>query len=131
LAAADGELATARSNLKWNKLAMLMLKEISSLIPPGETFLLVDDDQVGGELFSGRTAWPFLERDGKYWGPPSDDASAICELERLRQLGASFTVFAWPAFWWLDYYAGFHSYLREKHPCVLENDRVVVFDLRR
>jgi hypothetical protein len=66
---------------------------------------------------------------GQYGGPPPDDATAIRELERLRQSGASFIVFARPAFWWLDYHAAL-CHLRSAFRCVLENDRLVVFDLR-
>ena len=58
------------------------------------------------------------------------DLAAIRELERLRQAGASFMVFAWPAFWWLDYYARFRRHLRSRFRCALENDRLIAFDLR-
>ena len=37
----------------------------------------------------------------------------------------------WPAFWWLEYYTGLHRYLRTWYRCLLENERVVVFDLRQ
>ena len=40
------------------------------------------------------------------------------------------SVFAWTAFWWLDHYAGLRRHLREHYRSVLENDRVVVFDLQ-
>ena len=60
-----------------------------------------------------------------------DDETAIRELERLRRSGASFLAFAWPAFWWLDYYSEFSGYLRAKFPCLLENKHLVVFDLRK
>jgi hypothetical protein len=39
-------------------------------------------------------------------------------------------VFAWPAFWWLDVYQKFHHYLRSNFAPLLENERLVVFDLR-
>jgi 2-polyprenyl-3-methyl-5-hydroxy-6-metoxy-1,4-benzoquinol methylase len=130
LAAVRAELAAARAKLMWNDRVLQMVKEINSLISPGETFLLVDDDQIGAGFFSSRTVLPFPEQDGKYGGPPSDDASAVREFERLRQYGAGFMVFAFPAFWWLDYYPAFHSYLRGKYHCALENDRLVVFDVR-
>ena len=100
-------------------------------VPPGERFILVDQEQFGNEISTGHCAIPFLERDGKYWGPPPDDVTAIHELERLRKSGANFIVFGWPAFWWLDYYAEMHHYLRSKYNCVLKNDRLVIFDLRR
>ncbi len=108
----------------------LTTQDISSLIPPTESFILVDEDQFGLLLSSGRRTILFSEREGQYWGPPPDDEVAIRELERLRQVGAGFIVFAWPAFWWFDYYSEFHRHLRSRFQCVLEHDRLVVFDLR-
>ncbi|MDP8922821.1 MAG: hypothetical protein M3O34_08090 [Chloroflexota bacterium] len=106
-------------------------RELAGVLPDGDPFIMVDDNQWGtGAVVAGRRAIPFLERDGQYWGKPPDDATAIRELERLRQSGARFIVFGWPAFWWLDHYAEFHRHLRSRFRCLLENDRVVVFDLR-
>ena len=105
-------------------------QEINTLIPPGNTFVLVDEDQwATGGVVSGRHCIPFLEQDGRYGGPPPDDDTAIQELERLRRAGASFVVFAWPAFWWLAYYTGLHHHLRAHFRCVLETKRLLVFDL--
>jgi hypothetical protein len=106
-------------------------KEIAGNIPGGETLVLVDDAQLGSTLLSGQHAIPFLERDNQDWGPPADDGTAISELARLRQSGANFIVFAWPAFWWLEYYSEFSRHLRSHYRCILENERLVVFDLRR
>ncbi len=115
----------------WMKRVGKATAEIAALIPAGDSFILVDQDECGtGGVVAGRRCIPFLERDGQYWGSPPDDATAIREFERLRQSGATFMVFAWPAFWWLDYYSGFQRHLRSKFRCVLENDRLVVFDLR-
>lgn len=109
----------------------LASQELSALIPEGETFILVDQDQWWmGLVVDDRHRIPFLEREGQYWGPPPDDDTAIREFERLRQSGASFIVFIWPAFWWLEYYSGLHRYLCSRFRCVLNNARLVVFDLR-
>jgi hypothetical protein len=108
----------------------LAAQEVAALLPPGHTVILVDDEELGGKVGTGHRRIPFLERDGQYWGPPPDDITAIRELERLRHAGVDFIIFGWPAFWWLDYYHGFHEYLRSRFPCVLRNDRLVVFDLR-
>ena len=106
------------------------LKELAALIPSGQSFILVDDNQwgVNGDVI-GRYPIPFLECNGEYWGPPENDNTAIRELGRLRQSEAKFIVFAWPAFWWLDYYKDFHDYLRYKFACILQNERLVIFDL--
>ncbi|RPJ62139.1 MAG: glycosyltransferase [Acidobacteria bacterium] len=107
-------------------------REIASLIPAGEKFILVDDVQwKANEVAKDRQVFPFLERDGQYWGAPPDDDTAIRELERLRRVGASFMVFAEPAFWWFDHYPRMQTHLRTKYPCLLRNERMVVFDLQR
>jgi glycosyltransferase involved in cell wall biosynthesis len=107
------------------------VQEIVDLVPAGEAFILVDKDSWGtDDDLGGRRRIPFLERDGQYWGAPPDDETAIRELERLRRSGASFIVFAWPAFWWLEHYVGLRAHLRSKFRCVLENERLIAFDLK-
>ena len=106
-------------------------EELPRVIPEGHTFILVDDAESGMQGCDRRPALPFLEREGRFWGRPCDDEAAIGELERMRrQSRASFIVFDKPARWWLDYYAQFHHYLRSHFPCVLENSRLIIFDLR-
>ncbi len=61
---------------------------------------------------------------------PTDDEHAIREIERLRQGGASFILFPWLTFWWLDHYSGMRRHLYTNSRCVLEDDRLVAFDLR-
>jgi len=115
----------------WLYQIQFSVREIVELIPPDHHFLLVDQDQWGSSgMIAGRYSIPLMERDGQYWGPPPNDATAIEELDRLRQSGAELVVFAWPAFWWLDYYTEFHRHLRATYRCVLENDRLVAFDLQ-
>lgn len=114
----------------WHRLD-LAVKEIAALPRPGEPFVLVDDAAWELGPVAGRQRIPFLERNGHYWGRPSDDAVAISEMERLRREGASLIVFAWPAFWWLEHYAGFHRHLRARFSCILNNDRLIAFNLQR
>ncbi len=104
--------------------------ELLRRIPLADSFILVDEEQIRGELPHAR-AIPFLEKDGEYWGPPADDETAISEFERMRQSGARFIVFISPCFWWLKHYAAFHRHLRERSSCLVENQSVIIFDLKR
>jgi ubiquinone/menaquinone biosynthesis C-methylase UbiE len=104
---------------------------IASLIPPDAVSIVVDEGAWEAEDIAGRRALPFLERDGKYWGKPLDDDTAIRELERLREAGAAFLVFLSPAMWWLDYYTGFSRYLCMTFRCILQSDSLAAFDLRQ
>jgi hypothetical protein len=38
--------------------------------------------------------------------------------------------YAWPAFWYLDHYPGLTQHLRTRFRVVLDNERLVVFDVR-
>jgi glycosyltransferase involved in cell wall biosynthesis len=102
--------------------------DLRSVLPEGDTIAVLDEDKLRSELGDWATA-PFPARGGVYWGPPADDEQAVAELERARAEGASQLVVAWPAFWWLDHYPGFADRLRSL-PCLLENERAVVVDLR-
>lgn len=115
---------------EWMHLLLLATQDLARLVPPGSTLILVDQNAFGPGVAADRRTLPFLERDGGYWGPPPDDASAIREFERLRAAGAEWIVFGWPAFWWLDHYANFRSSLRSRFRCALANDRLIAFDLR-
>jgi hypothetical protein len=121
---------TKEDAFRWFRRLTLTSEAITSVIPPGSEFILVDQEQIRDYLPASYRAIPFLERDGVYWGPPPDDQTGTCELDRLKQAGAQFIIFAWTAFWWLHYYTGLNTYLRSHYPCLIENDRIVGFDLR-
>jgi hypothetical protein len=125
--AEDGEAA-----LRWLEQVPPAQRELASVVPAGATLILVDGNTLPADFAAGRTALPFLERDGVYWGPPSDDETAIRELERLRrERNAAYIAFAWPAFWWHEHYTGFAAHLRNNYRRVFSNERLVVFDVRR
>ena len=48
----------------------------------------------------------------------------------MRTEGADFIAFAWPAMWWLDCYPELERHLADRFPRVLDNERLVAFDLR-
>ena len=116
----------------WAERSALARNRLADLILAGERLIIVDDQALGERLTpEGRESLPFLERDGQYWGTPVDGAHAVRELERLREAGAAFIVFAWPSFWWLDFYPDLQNHLRTRYPCVLEGEQLVAYELAR
>ncbi|KAB8335202.1 glycosyltransferase family 2 protein [Scytonema tolypothrichoides VB-61278] len=116
-----------------NRIAHLydLREKLKVLIPQDKSFILVDEDFLNGnKIFEGFQTIPFTERNGQYWGVPTDDNMAIREFERLHQTGVYAIVFLWNAFWWLDYFTGFHDYLRQKFPYLLKNDCAIMFSLQ-
>jgi O-methyltransferase len=126
----SARLRKGEPNWQWEHRLQLLTRDIASAMPAGQRFVFVDDNCLGIETVAERSALPFLERNGQYWGKPTDDRTAIRELERVHHAGVNFIAFAWPAFWWLDSYTGFLRYLRARYRCTLENERLIVFDLR-
>jgi glycosyltransferase involved in cell wall biosynthesis len=122
-------LSTIHEYGTWNKPINKMRKELMSITTQDENMILVDEGILNDEI-PGRKVTPFIEQDGQYWGIPQDDNQAIRELERLRSSGASFIVFLWFTFWWLDYFKGFEEYLDSNFKCIFRNDRAIVYDLR-
>ncbi len=104
--------------------------DLARVIPQGSRIVLVDEGRFGVDPLARLTTIPFLERDGKYFGTPSNDEIAITECERMRRQGASFIAFTWISFWWLYFYSDFCRYLKSSFPVLLENERLLVFDLR-
>jgi glycosyltransferase involved in cell wall biosynthesis len=119
-------------NFLWPTRLLRAKSDLESTLPAGASYILVNDDQWNSQqLIEGRYAIPFLERQAEYWGAPTDDKTAIAELLRLRrERHATHIVFSWTALWWFEMYPIFHAWLRFNARCVLENDCVVIFDLR-
>jgi glycosyltransferase involved in cell wall biosynthesis len=124
----DPDLDEWRNQWRWPDLDEAM-QELAALVPPGDRFIMVDEDRFGGQHLLADRAIPFPERDGRYGGRPLNDQAAIHELERLRRSGPSLLVFAWPAFSWLETYPEFGRYVCDRFSCVLRDDRLAVFDL--
>ena len=108
----------------------LLNLEIEKIIPAGERIILLDDGALAGQIDPGRPWVPFTEKDGCYNGAPKDSAGAIAEVKRQMSKGIRYIVIAWPAFWWLEHYKEWSEYLRSNFPCVLENNRLVIYELR-
>ena len=121
---------TLRDKSQWEKQLTQASDELSKLIPHASNLILVEDNLIGKDIIQGRDIKLFMESDGEYYGCPSNSDEAIKEFERLHAAGAEYFAFAWPAFWWLDYFPEFQQYLRSKFRCILHNETLVVFDLQ-
>jgi hypothetical protein len=120
-----------RRQIEYRQRLAATAADIAAFVPAGEGLILVHEDQLDlGDVAPECRVSPFLEREGQYWGAPENDEIAIRELERMRREGASRIAFAWPAFWWLEYYGGLNKHLRDNYRCVLNNDRLVAFELQ-
>jgi hypothetical protein len=129
--AAAAELETAVNELKRLERLRLAAQELEAAIPPESTFILVDEEGSPTLVRRDPRVPVLLISDEQSTGSAADDETAIREVERLREAGARFLVVAWPAFWWFDCYSGLQHHLRSCFRCLLENERLVVFDLRR
>lgn len=114
----------------WAEQFAFAQEELERVIPTDTPFILVDEDTWGlGNDFRGRFVWPFPERNGLFWGTPTDGASAVAELQRLRDSGAKFIAFTWTTRWWLDHFEELDQALCQHADCVLRSPRLIVFKL--
>jgi hypothetical protein len=104
---------------------MARLEEFVASAP----FTLLDEGRTGLTTAPDGVARPFPERDGMWWGAPGDDAEAISELERQRDLGSRYLAVPWFARWWLEYYGDFEAHLRRRYRVAVEDDVLTLFDL--
>lgn len=107
------------------------IAELQETIPAGSTLILVNNDEWGCEARALPTlrVVSFLERDGRFWGAPTDDAEALRELERMRAGGARYLAVTWNAFWWLEHYQLFCKHLHQRATRTRATDTVIIFQL--
>ena len=122
-----------RCSVQYRQLVKRIGEVVHTTLPADATVLVVskgDDDLL--EL-DGRRAWHFPQtEDGIYAGSyPADSAEAIGHLEALRTKGGDYLVIPSTAFWWLDHYAEFKTYLECKYqPIMCLADTCAIFALQ-
>ncbi len=114
----------------WREIQREESDEIAAVIPPCSDFLYAGRGVWVPESVAGGLATPFPEKQGQFTGPPPNDTSAIDDLERKRRVGFDFFVLGRSSFWWLDFYKGFAKHLYSNYPCISEDERLIIFDLR-
>ena len=114
----------------WHYRSAETLRDLERVIPAGAEFALINESELGfGEIIEGRVAVPFPSRDGLPWGAPASDEAALDELAHLDTSGVTIVAIGWPSFWWFDHYPRFIEHLRSTADCLLDNERLVVFQL--
>jgi O-methyltransferase len=113
----------------WKELrnAYMTAQDIVTQVPAGGTFILVDYGWLGEKTPPDRLVVPLFGSSRQHSRP--GDNVVLQAVERGRQAGAGFLVFAWPTFWWIDQRSALARSLRSRYRCLLENERVVVFSL--
>ena len=119
-----------QSTQVWELQWALARYEMQRVIPAGHAFVLVDDGHFAAqEGLPDRRSHPFGGPDTDYAEQPRDDQEALLALEQICRTDASFIVFTWPAFWWLEHYQELAARLESQFYCVLKNERLVIFQL--
>ena len=90
----------------WHRRIEQTKHELATVMPDTGSLILIDEDVVLRGCDQRPLVLPVMERDGRYWGRPTDDADALREVARLKALGAVRVAFAFNTFWWLDCYHG-------------------------
>jgi hypothetical protein len=119
---------------RWHRDTWLLLRarlrgDITTVIPPGASFLLIDDCTLGIDQVDSRRAIPFLEREGEYGGSPVDGSQAVAELDRQTVRGVRHVALAWPSFWWLEVYPELADRLRSGWQRIAESQAAVVYEV--
>lgn len=89
-------------------------------LPAGVTIAVASRGDERLLDFEDRTAWHFPQVNGGMYagGHPGDCEDAIASLELIREQGAGVLMLPQTAYWWLEHYPGFASYLDEHYRLV-------------
>lgn len=113
----------------WHHQQAEVITEVAALPARSGSLILVDDNLWQPGPIAGWKRLPFLEQNGLFAGFPQNNEHAIQEVERLRSSGSQYIVFWSHSFWWFEAYAGFYEYLNMHYDKVINEDRIVGFDL--
>jgi hypothetical protein len=104
---------------------------VRGAVPQDATILVVSKGDDALVQLDGRRASHFPQDDGGgYAGHyPADSAAAIAHLQALLAKGANYLLFPSTAFWWLEHYREFETYLERVHLRIWRDDRCVLFKL--
>ena len=94
-----------------------------------DKFIFVDGYALGDDFLKPRMAIPFAEKNGEFGGFPKDDAHAISELERLKNLDSKYFVVSCFTSGFFNHYKIFYSYLIDNYKLIVDNKYLKIFRL--
>ncbi len=107
--------------------ALLAADDVADVVAPGQGYVLVSELPNMPQTARSRRAMRLIETAERLSG--LDEAAAVRRLASLREAGASYVVFLWDAFSWLRAAPAVRSDLEARGRRLVENDRVLIFDL--
>src|SRR5262249_19824412 len=117
--------------LPYHQIIARVRQTVETQVPTGARVLVVSKGDNQLMRFDGREGWHFLRApNGVFAGyNPADSNEAISHLESLRAQGAQYLVLPQTAFWWLDFYTGFHSYIDARYSRIWSDEACIVYKL--
>jgi hypothetical protein len=107
-----------------------LVDSVQRHVPPGQPFILIDDNQCDMDETGGRRAIQLIARDGIYWGAPEDDDAAIAALDAHVEEGIEFLALAPESRWWIDEYPRFFRHMSDRGEVVEDDGRLMLYRLR-
>jgi hypothetical protein len=115
---------SASEQLAYRKLVRQIRDAVESRVPADATVLVISrgDDHLLD--LGGLAAWHFPQDEAGTWAGhhPHDSATAIAQLERLREKGAGYLVIPETAAWWLEHYEDFARHLGDHYRELTKSD---------
>jgi hypothetical protein len=122
------------ARLRYYHLTRQIQEIVHSILPSDATVLVVSKGDSGLLSLIGPKAQHFPQTPGgEYAGYyPANSAAAIAHLEAVRLKGADYLLLPATAFWWLEHYRKFTTYL-EKHYRIVVHQQYccLIFSLQK
>lgn len=134
-AAVRQDLAQGRitpPHVRYRQLLASIREVVETQLPPQATVVVVSKGDGDLLKLPCREAWHFPQTgQGEYTGHhPANSATAIVQLEALREQGGQFLLLPNPSLWWLDHYVEFRQHLEGRYRLVVDQkDVCLIFAL--
>lgn len=126
---AEPEISFPHAN-EWMHKLLLATEEFKKHVPESKSFILIDQESMGGAFATGRSKVYFTEYNEMYNGMPATDQLAVKEFNRSIAR-VDYLVIAWPCYWIFEHYPIFIEEINKKCTCILKNERLTIYLLHK